>query len=64
MKNYGINSEIKYIDENGETSFSKSMKVDVPLKATEEKISITGVAIILIILHWSSVKVINTFTLI
>jgi len=50
VKNYGINSEIKYIDENGETSFSKSMKVDVPLKATEEKISITGVAIILIIL--------------
>lgn len=50
VKNYGINSEIKYIDENGETSFSKSMKVDVPLKATEEKISITGVAIILIFL--------------
>jgi hypothetical protein len=50
VKNYGINSEIKYIDENGETSFSKSMKVDVPLKATEEKISITGVAIILILL--------------
>lgn len=50
VKNYGINSEIKYIDENEETSFSKSMKVDVPLKASEEKISITGVAVILIFL--------------
>lgn len=48
-KNYGINSEIKYVDEDGETSFSESMKVDIPLKATEKKISITGIAIILII---------------
>jgi hypothetical protein len=59
VKNYGINSEIKYIDENEETSFSKSMKVDVPLKATEEKISITGVAIILIILI-ALYQIINT----
>ncbi|AKB80326.1 hypothetical protein MSHOH_3843 [Methanosarcina horonobensis HB-1 = JCM 15518] len=48
-KNYGINSEIKYIDEDGETSFSESMKVHIPLKATEKKFSITGIAIILII---------------
>ena len=49
VKNYGISSEIKYIDEDGETSFSESMKVNIPLKATEKKFSITGIAIILII---------------
>lgn len=50
VKTYGINSEIKYIDENGEASFSESMKVNVPLEATEKKFSTTGIAIILIIL--------------
>ncbi|AKB73319.1 hypothetical protein MSLAZ_0058 [Methanosarcina lacustris Z-7289] len=50
VKNYGINSEIKYVGEDGETSFSEKMKVNVPLEATETKFSITGIAIILIIL--------------
>jgi len=50
VKNYGINSEIKYVDEEGETSFSENMKVNVPLEATEKKFSTTGIAIILIIL--------------
>jgi hypothetical protein len=50
VKNYGINSEIKYINEDGETSFSENMKINVPVEATENKFSITGVAIILIIL--------------
>lgn len=50
VKNYGINSEIKYVDEDGETAFSENMKVNVPLEATEKKFSITGIAIILIIL--------------
>lgn len=50
VKKYGIDSEIKYIDEEGETSFSKNLKVNVPLEASEKKISITGIAIILIIL--------------
>ena len=49
VKNYGINSEIKYIDEDGDTSFSESMKVNVPLEATEKKFSTTGIAIVLII---------------
>ncbi len=49
VKNYGIDSEIKYIDEEGETSFSENLKVNVPLEASEEKISITSIAIILII---------------
>lgn len=50
VKNYGINSEIKYIDEDGETSFSENMKVNLHLEATEKKFSITGVAVILIVL--------------
>jgi len=50
VKNYGINSEIKYIDEDGETSFSENMKINIHLEATEKKFSITGVAVILIIL--------------
>lgn len=49
VKNYGINSEIKYVNEDGETSFSESMKVSIPLEATEKKFSTTGIAIILII---------------
>ncbi len=50
VKNYGINSEIKYVDEDGESSFSENMKVNIPLEATEKRFSTTGVAIILIIL--------------
>ncbi|MDM7918180.1 MAG: hypothetical protein QUS12_03340 [Methanosarcina sp.] len=50
VKNYGINSEIKYVDEDGETSFSESMKVNIPLEPTEKKFSTTGIAIILIII--------------
>ncbi|MGA9188847.1 MAG: hypothetical protein WB014_09900 [Methanosarcina sp.] len=50
VKTYGINSEIKYIDEEEETSFSENMKVNVPLEVTEKKFSTTGIAIILIIL--------------
>ncbi|WP_240664293.1 hypothetical protein [Methanosarcina sp. MSH10X1] len=50
VKNYGINSEIKYVDEGGESSFSENMKVNIPLEAAEKKFSITGVAIILIFL--------------
>lgn len=50
VKNYGIDSEIKYVDEDGETSFSNNLKVHVPLEATEERISTAGIAVILIIL--------------
>lgn len=50
VKNYGIDSEVKYVDEDGETAFSDNLKVHVPLEAAEKKISTTGIAIILIIL--------------
>jgi len=44
-KNYGIDSEIKYIDEDGETAFSENMKVNVDLKQPERKLNITGLAL-------------------
>lgn len=50
VKKYGIDSELRYVDEEGETAFSENLKVNVPLEASEKKISITGIAIILIIL--------------
>jgi hypothetical protein len=49
VKKYGINSEIKYVNDDGDTIFSESMKVDLPLESTEKKFSTTGIAIILII---------------
>jgi hypothetical protein len=49
VKKYGVNSEIKYLDDDKNTKFSESMKVNLPLEATEEKFSVTGIAILLII---------------
>jgi len=39
VKNYSIDSEIKYIDDEGETRLSDNMKVDVPVEQAESKIS-------------------------
>jgi len=39
VKNYSIDSEIKYIDDDGETRLSDNMKVDVPVEQAESKIS-------------------------
>ncbi|WP_340818769.1 hypothetical protein [Methanolobus sp. WCC4] len=44
-KNYGLDSEIKYTDEDGETAFSENMKVNVDLKQPENQLNITGLAI-------------------
>lgn len=49
VKKYGVNSEIKYLDDDKNTKFSESMKVNLPVEATEEKFSVTGIAILLII---------------
>ena len=38
VKDYGVDSEIKYIDEDGNTAFSENLKVNVPLEAAQEKI--------------------------
>ncbi|MBW6470917.1 MAG: hypothetical protein K0A90_06825 [Methanosarcinaceae archaeon] len=38
VKDYGVDSEIKYIDENGNTAFSENMKISVPLEPAPDKI--------------------------
>jgi len=50
VKNYSIDSEIKYIDDKGETELSDNIKVNAPMEMTESKISITAIVIIAIAL--------------
>lgn len=44
-KVYGIDSEIRYIDEDEEIAFSENMKVNVDLRMPETQINITGLAL-------------------
>lgn len=48
VKNYSIDSEIKYVDDEGKTKLSNSMKVDVPVEQAESKISTTAIILILL----------------
>jgi hypothetical protein len=53
-KNYSIDSEVKYIDTDGKTKFSKNMKVSMPLEKSESKVSTTmivGILLVLIIIY-------------
>jgi hypothetical protein len=50
IKNYSIDSEIKYIDDKGKPSFSENMKVYMPIEKTESKTSITVIVGILLAL--------------
>jgi uncharacterized membrane protein len=50
VKNYSIDSEIKYIDDSGKTRLSDNMKVDVPVKQAESRISIIAIVGILLAL--------------
>ncbi|MDK2892020.1 hypothetical protein [Methanohalophilus sp.] len=40
VKNYGLDSELRYIDENGDVAFSNNLKLEVPMSASEEGIDI------------------------
>ncbi|SFM18105.1 COG1361 S-layer family protein [Methanolobus profundi] len=44
-KSYGIDSEIKYYDEDGEDSFSNNMKVSLELNEPQRQINVIGLAI-------------------
>lgn len=44
-KSYGIDSEIKYYDEDGEESFSNNMKVSLELNEPQRQINVTGLSI-------------------
>lgn len=50
VKNYTIDSEIKYIDDSGKTMLSDNMKVDVPVKQAESRIGIIAIVGILLAL--------------
>jgi hypothetical protein len=55
IKTYGIDSEIKYYDEQGEVTLSDNLEVSVPLREAEEKIgvfmlSVFGVIVLLLYL--------------
>ncbi len=48
-KDYGINSEIKYRDVNGETVISRSMKIPATVKAASASLLLPTVAVLVII---------------
>lgn len=55
IKTYGIDSEIKYYDEQGEITISDNLEIGVPLREAEEKIgifilSVFGVMVLLLYL--------------
>jgi hypothetical protein len=48
-KDYGINSEIKYTDVNGDTVISESMKIPVTVKAAASSLLLPAVIVLFII---------------
>ncbi len=46
VKDYGVDSEIKYIDENGNTAFSENLKVTVPLEPSPDKLGAGTMALV------------------
>ncbi len=49
-KDYGINSEIKYTDVNGDTVISESMKIPVTLKAKSASLLLPALIVLIIII--------------
>jgi hypothetical protein len=49
-KEYGINSEIKYTDVNGDTVISESMKIPVTVKAAQSSLLLPAVVVLIIII--------------
>ncbi len=50
VKNYSIDSEIKYINDKGETELSDNIKVNAPMEKAESSVSVTYIVIIAIAL--------------
>lgn len=40
VKDYGLDSELRYIDEDGDVAFSNNLKLEVPMSASEQGIDI------------------------
>ena len=49
-KDYGINSEIKYTDVNGDTVISESMKIPVMVKAASASLLLPAAIVLIIII--------------
>ncbi|APH38196.1 COG1361 S-layer family protein [Methanohalophilus halophilus] len=47
VKEYAIDSEIRYMDEDGEYAFSDNMKINVPMQSSDEWIGITQISLLL-----------------
>ncbi|RSD35814.1 MAG: hypothetical protein CI952_747 [Methanohalophilus sp.] len=47
VKEYAIDSEIRYIDEDGNYAFSDNMKINVPMQSSDGWIDITQISLIL-----------------
>jgi hypothetical protein len=61
VKSYSIDSEVKYIDNEGKTQFSENMKVYMPIEKSESKVSTTLIVGILLalVLIYQVVKVLR-----
>lgn len=54
VKNYSVDSEVKYIDDDGKTKFSENMKVQMPIEKSESKFSTTmiiGILLALVLIY-------------
>jgi hypothetical protein len=49
-KEYGINSEIKYTDVNGDTVISESMKIPVAVKAAQGSLLLPALAVLIVLI--------------
>lgn len=61
VKSYGVDSEVKYIDDDGDTQFSDNIKLNIPIEKTESKFSTTMIVGILLglILIYQIIKVLR-----
>lgn len=54
VKNYSVDSEVKYIDDDGKTKFSENMKVEMPIEKSESKFGTTiiiGLLLALVLIY-------------
>ncbi|HET8686824.1 MAG TPA: hypothetical protein VFM18_09185, partial [Methanosarcina sp.] len=61
VKNYSIDSEVKYIDDDGKTKFSENMKVQMPIEKSESRFSTTAIIglLLALVLIYQIIKVLR-----
>jgi len=60
-KNYSVDSEVKYIDDDGKTKFSENMKVGLPIEKSESRFSTTMIIglLLTLVLIYQIIKVLR-----